>query len=36
MVTLIESKWNLIREEILRWNELLRQKQWSLDSPGAI
>lgn len=24
MVTLIETNWNLIREEILRWLEILR------------
>jgi|GEM_PF-5300554 len=35
MVTRIESKWNLICQEILRWNELLGRKQWSLDIPSA-
>lgn len=36
LVTLIESKWNLICEELLRWNELLRYKQSSLDIPAMI
>lgn len=33
VVTLIESNWNLICNEILRWVEILKGGQWSLALP---
>jgi hypothetical protein len=35
MVSLIESNWNLICNEIILWNRLLRDIQWSLDIPAV-
>ena len=35
LVNLIESKWNLICEEIIRWNRLLGKQQWSIEYPAA-
>lgn len=35
LVNLIESKWNLICQEIIRWNRLLGKQQWSLEYPAV-
>ena len=34
LVSLIESNWNLICSEILRWVEILKGGQWSLALPA--
>ena len=34
LVTLIEANWNLICEEILRWVEILKGRQWSFAIPA--
>jgi hypothetical protein len=35
LVNLIESKWNFICSEIIRWNRLLGKQLWSLELPAA-